>query len=157
MSDPSDRRILFVCTGNVCRSPMAEYLLRDQAPDGAAWAIGSAGVATEDGMPASGNAVAAMRELRIDIGGHRSRRLSAELVDEAYIILAMTRTHKEAIIGTFPVAADKVYLLRYFGAPGGDFDIADPIGGPIDVYRATRDEIGRALPHLVKFLETDLG
>ena len=144
------KKVLVVCTGNSCRSPMAAGWLNHKLA-GKGWIAASAGVAAWDGAPASPEAVAVMREIGIDISRHRSRALSRELAAGADIILAMTEAHRREIVRRFPEAADKVHLLNSFG-PGPAQDVADPIGLPEDVYRHTRDELIRALGDFVLHL-----
>ncbi|HAL91859.1 MAG TPA: low molecular weight protein arginine phosphatase [Verrucomicrobia bacterium] len=145
MENPSSqlKKVLVVCTGNSCRSPMAAGWL-NQKLAGKGWGAESAGVAAWGGSPASPEAVEAMREVGIDISGHRSRALTKPLVDEASVILAMTEEHRREIERRFPEAQGKTYLLNSFGL-GKARDVADPIGYPEDVYRHTRDEMIQAL------------
>lgn len=150
MNDPM---ILFICSGNVCRSPMAEYLLRARLRGPLArWRVGSAGVAAMDGWPASPEAVAALAERGIDLTPHRSRFLSPELVDDAAMIVVMTRGHDESVRQRFPEAAGRVFLLRGFDGGAREEDLADPIGLPLDGYRQARDQIEAALPDLMLFM-----
>ncbi len=154
-----DLYVLFVCTGNICRSPMAEYLMRRRLPDmkGEPWSVCSAGLAASYGMPASQEAVAAMRELGVDMSGHRSQPVGTGLVEDAALVVAMTAAHRQQIVQLFPGARPKTFLLKSFApAPGGD--VMDPIGHHRPVYRAIRDEIESAMPELTEFaerLETD--
>lgn len=141
--------IVFVCTGNICRSPMAEYLARHQLGDDTAWDIRSAGVATGAGMPASQQGVIVMDELGISTREHASQPLSRELVDDAALIVCMSQSHVNAIAGQFPDASGRVYLLKSFGTTGGHDDVDDPIGMPVDVYRDTRDEIDTAIRKMI--------
>lgn len=137
------KKVLVVCTGNSCRSPMAAGWL-NQKLAGKGWVAESAGVAAWGGSPASPEAVGAMREIGIDISGHRSRKVSAAMVEEARIILAMTDEHRREIEQRFPEARGKTFLLHGFGL-GEPRDVADPIGYPVDVYRRVRDELVQAL------------
>lgn len=137
------KKVLIVCTGNTCRSPMAEgWLNRHLAGKG--WVAESAGVAGWGGSPASPEAIAVMHEIGIDISKHRSRTLAKPQVDEAAIILAMTAGHQREIARCFPEAAAKTRLVKSFGIGGGR-DVADPIGLPTEAYRHTRDELVQAL------------
>src|SRR5919108_789450 len=125
------KTILFVCTGNVCRSPMAEGLFRHAVKDRGDFQVFSAGVGAIDGQPPSPYAVAALKELGIDIPKQRSRMLTAELVQMADYIFGMTHGHVDAINLLYPQAAEKTFLLREFDETLDSYenDISDPIGG----------------------------
>ncbi|MDP6629880.1 MAG: low molecular weight protein arginine phosphatase [Kiritimatiellia bacterium] len=145
--------IVFVCTGNVCRSPMAEYLLRAHPELGAGWDVCSAGLAAVFGVPASHEAVGVMREKGIDIRAHCSRPLSAELVAAAELVVVMTADHSRMMDLLYPEAMDKVRLLKSFDEGAKRLDLRDPIGMSHDVYRGIRKEIEQALPGLLACLE----
>lgn len=137
------KKVLVVCTGNTCRSPMAAgWLNRKLAGKG--WAAESAGVGAWGGSPATSEAIEAMREIGIDISAHRSRPLTRRLADEAAVILAMTESHRREIARRFPEAEAKTFPVHGFG-PGAARDVADPVGYSVDVYRRTRDELIQAL------------
>lgn len=148
----SQAHILFVCTANMCRSPMAEYLLRARLPRGARVSVSSAGVVAAANARATAEAVQVMAEKNIDMSGHRSRNLTPELVRSATLIVTMTRAHRDMIMRTYPEAADRVRLLTEFGSSPTPSDLEDPIGSPVEVYRKTRDEIDRALSDLIVYL-----
>ena len=147
------KNILFICTGNVCRSPMAEGLFRHSAGE-AEYEIRSAGVGAMDGQPPSSHSVTAMQEIGIDITEQRSARLTAELVDWADYIFGMTHSHTDAVNLMFPQATEKAFRIREFNPNLRDFEkeIADPIGGPLDLYRQTRNEIQDAIKHMSEFI-----
>ncbi|MBU6409828.1 MAG: serine hydroxymethyltransferase [Verrucomicrobia bacterium] len=149
------KTILFVCTGNVCRSPMAEGLFRRAVHGRGEFRVLSAGVGAADGQPPTPHSVAAMRELGFDISTQRSRALTAELVREADYIFGMTHAHVDTIGLLYPLAAEKTFLLREFDDTLEPFekDISDPIGGPYDVYVNCRDQIEQGIASLLKFME----
>jgi protein-tyrosine phosphatase len=129
------RLILFVCTGNTCRSPMAEAIARNLlARSGVREvSIASAGVAAGSGSPMTAEARGALEEMRVEPGQHRSRMLDGELVASSHRIYALTSGHLKAIRGALPPAeAAKAMLLD----PAGR-DVPDPIGGPLEEYRET--------------------
>jgi protein-tyrosine-phosphatase len=144
--------LLFICTGNVCRSPMAEYLLRHYLGNNSGWKVESAALSGITGIPASGNAVKALAEKDIDLTPHRSKRITAESVYNADCVIAMTSLHKKNFCLRFPYAADKIYLLKTFIPKINEQDIDDPIGMPLATYRKTRDEIDEAIQYLLKHL-----
>ncbi|MBV8216272.1 MAG: serine hydroxymethyltransferase [Verrucomicrobia bacterium] len=149
------KTVLFVCTGNVCRSPMAEGLFERMIAERPDLRILSAGVSTYPGQPPSAHAVEVLAELGVDISQHRSRPLSEKVIDEADWIVAMTRSHLDSIIYLFPRAAEKVYLLREFEPGAESLDVADPIGMGLEAYRAARDIIRNGLPGLMQFIDQD--
>lgn len=144
------KKVLVVCTGNTCRSPMAEGWLNHKLA-GKGWVAESAGVAGWGGGCASSEAVAVMREIGIDISSHRNRALTRALVNEAAIILAMTDGHRREIERHFPEAAAKVRLVKSFGAAPAE-DVADPFGASVDAYRHVRDELIQALGDFLLYL-----
>src|SRR5580692_698738 len=148
------KNILFVCTGNVCRSPMAEGLFRHMVANRPDIRVRSAGVSTFPGQPPSPHAVEVLAELRVDISKLRSLPLSEELVGEASCIIAMTRSHMESIHYLFPEAAEKTFLLREFEDYAPSLDVSDPIGLGREAYEVTRDIIQSALPGILKFIDS---
>src|SRR3954452_5363476 len=149
------KTILFVCTGNICRSPMAEGLFRHAVKTRPDFRVISAGVGAVDGLPPSEHAVRALRELGIDISRQRSHMLTAELVQQADYIFGMTHSHVDAITMLYPQAAEKTFLLREFDETLDSYenDISDPIGGSYEVYRACRDQIEQGIFSMLKFIE----
>ena len=136
------KTITFVCTGNVCRSPMAAGLFFDRAVrENAQRAVRvrSAGTWALEDQPASAYASQVMAERGLDISAHRGHNLTQAAVDETDLILVMTLRHKEAIVQDFPGAAGKVHLLSAMAGP--TYDIEDPYGGSIVEYRRTANEL----------------
>jgi len=149
-------RVLFVCTGNVCRSPMAEGLLRRLAErEGEEMEVASAGLGAMEGMPPSENSVIAMQEEGIDISDHCSRMLTERMVEESTHIFGMGEGHVETIRAHFPDSREKVFVLREFIAEEGlDLNVPDPIGGDLDEYRLARNLIKEAMPSILRFVTT---
>ena len=149
------KTVLFICTGNVCRSPMAEGLFLKMMKGRRDLRVMSAGVGAMDGQPPSQHAVEALREVGIDISGQRSAMLHHEIVDQADYIFGMTHGHVDAIRMLFPWAAEKTFLLREFDETLQDFqkDISDPIGGSLDVYRICRDQIAQGLETMLTTID----
>lgn len=153
------KSVLFVCTGNTCRSPMAEALLRETlARRGlTGFSVASAGLAAYPGDPATPEAVAVLGELGIDHSGHRSRSWTADLLSAHDLILTMERAHKDSILRRYPDAAGKVFTLKEFASGGAEEgDIEDPLkyrydpeSDALTEYRRTRDELAEAIEGLL--------
>jgi glycine hydroxymethyltransferase len=149
------KTILFICTGNVCRSPMAEALFRRSAHGLGEFRVLSAGLGAPDGQPPTAHSITAMHELGIDISAQRSRALTAGLAREADYIFGMTRSHVDTIALLYPEAEEKTFLLREFDETLEPFekDINDPIGGSYEVYEDCRNQIEQGITSLLKFME----
>jgi RpiB/LacA/LacB family sugar-phosphate isomerase len=149
------KTILFICTGNVCRSPMAEALFLHATKGRGEFRVYSAGIGAMDGQPPTTHSVRAMRELGVDISAQRSRMLSADLVRQADFIFGMTHGHVDTVALMYPAAAEKTFLLREFDETLDPYekDISDPIGSPYEVYVHCRDQIEQGIAALLKFME----
>jgi glycine hydroxymethyltransferase len=149
------KTILFLCTGNVCRSPMAEGLFRHAVKGRGEFRVLSAGIGAVDGQPPTDHSVRAMRDIGIDISQQRSRALTAELVKSADLILGMTHSHTDTVALLYPKAAEKTFLLREFDdtLEAYEKDISDPIGSPFYNYVECRDQIEQGIVTLLKFME----
>ncbi len=142
--------VLFVCTGNTCRSPLAEAIARAETakalgvPAAAVLAHGvgfaSAGLSTLDDMPASENSIIAGAEAQLDLHGHATRVLTPGLIERARAVYCMSQSHRRAVLAEVPSAADKFAVLRKDG-----LDVADPYGRELAAYRRVRDEIRAAV------------
>jgi low molecular weight protein-tyrosine phosphatase len=150
--------ILMVCTGNICRSPMAEGLLRQMLPqDGAPTVrVHSAGTHGLDDQPAATFAIQAAAEMGIDISGHRARSLDRDMVSKADLILVMEPFHHEIIARAVPShAREKLQLLADFEKPRQSDTIDDPYHHSLKVYRACIHRIQHCLEGVVRHLESD--
>ncbi len=149
------KTILFLCTGNVCRSPMAEGLFRHAVKGRGDFRVLSAGLGALDGQPPTNFSVLAMREIGLDISHQRSRALTAELVAAADYIFGMTHSHVDTVALLYPQYAEKAFLLREFDDSLEPYekDISDPIGSPYDVYVECRNQIELGIATVLKFME----
>lgn len=147
--------ILFICTANQCRSPMAEVIGRNlftRAYPDTTWQVGSAGVRAVDGYPATPASATVAGRHGFDLSRHFSRALTAELVESSDLLVTMTGAHKWAILNSFPQAQDRVFTLGELSGKYADVD--DPIGMPFEEYVRTYDLlvgwITAALPQIAR-------
>ncbi|ACI18877.1 low molecular weight protein arginine phosphatase [Dictyoglomus thermophilum] len=141
-------KIVFVCSGNTCRSPMAEYLFRDivKKLNLSNIEVTSAGIFTYEGREPSYLSVKVMIERGIDISSHRSRKLTFDLIKEASLIYTMTKDQLFVLGEMYPEFKNKILTL-------GEEDIEDPFGLDIEKYREVRDKIEKAITKIVENLK----
>jgi protein-tyrosine-phosphatase len=153
------RSVLFVCTGNSCRSIMAEGLMKDALKELGKEdiRIGSAGVSAIDGFHPTRETIEAMKREGIDVSGFQSRSLTDEMIRDTDLILVMASHHMDDIIKRAPQAASKTHILKQYGRRDDscaceDLDISDPIGKPMEVYEYTLGEIKREVNRIARIL-----
>ena len=143
-------RVHFVCTGNICRSPMAEYLLRAELEerDCNGVEVDSSGTWASDGQPATSSAVDTLAALGVDLGPHRARSFDPDFVEAADIVVVMTSVHEREVLEVSPRAAPKLVLLKELAemkAAAGSLDGSDAVTRLEVLLGATRPERRRAL------------
>jgi protein-tyrosine-phosphatase len=147
--------ILFVCTANTCRSPMAAVLFRHalaaESDPLRSLVVESAGISAMSGYPAATNADQAMRKVGLSLQSHRSTALTQEMLDRAFAVFCMTESHRAVIGVQFERAPERLFLMREFVA-GGDRDLPDPFGMNLAAYEASRDAMVEAVPSLLAYL-----
>ena len=156
------KTILFVCTGNTCRSVMAEgifkKMLKERTEDGSKFNILSAGISALPGMSPTPEAIKVMAEQGIDISRHIATQVQEDLVKTADLILVMSNTHKDYIKTKFTFAQDKIYLLKEFAQIGEfksirstdeNYEVVDPLGRPIEFYRIVARELEENLEKIL--------
>ena len=138
--------ILFVCTANMCRSPMAEVLFEEivrNEGEAEEWWIDSAGVSAFDGEQATNNTRLVAAERELDLSAHRSKLTSRAVVEPFSLVLVMEERHRLMLREAFPDLSDRIYLLTEM--IGRTEDVHDPIGTDIANYRAMAEEVNTAL------------
>ncbi len=161
MSDSKKKKVLFVCTGNTCRSPMGEGLFRKLVAENSDYEVlGSAGVAAYPGDKISPETAAVLKQQSADAGvkEFRSRSVDAEMLESATHVFAMTESHLDMLIQAFPDYAEKYNLVCDFVSFNGKvgIDLPDPIGQGPRAYNAVAKVFEHALPALVRFMNGEL-
>lgn len=153
------KSILVVCTGNSCRSVMAEGLFKKYLKEAGKGDIEvrSAGIMAPDGARPTDETIKVMKDEGVDVSGYRAKSITADLIHKSDLILAMEGIHRAFIVGTDPMAEDKVHLLKKYGAddkrkyPEGD-GIPDPVGRPMDFYKLSFETIKEEVKRIVGLL-----
>lgn len=150
------KRVLFVCTGNTCRSPMAEAMFRKAVEDRGDYSVKSAGVAASKGTPASRDTKAICQRMKAPLDGFASQSVSDALLEEATHVFTMTAGHLAILEDRFPEHSEKYYLTcEFVDLPGAGIgaDVPDPIGMGKRTYEDVAKVLGLAIPAIIAYID----
>ena len=151
--------IVFICTANICRSPMAEKLFEEaieKSGTNKKIQVFSAGISAMDGDRASENSLIACEEVGLDLSDHQSSSLTRATIENSSAIFCMTETHRALLHMYFEIPeSSPIFLMREF-VEGGSKELPDPFGQDLEAYRTCRDNMKEAIPSLVEWVEKNL-
>jgi protein-tyrosine-phosphatase len=155
---PDLKHVLFVCTGNTCRSPMAEGLFRKAVEGREDFEVSSAGIAASKGTPCNPETAALLKKRGVKLEGFGSRQVSESILSKATHVFAMTLSHLQVLEARFPHHADKFYLVCEFAETaankvGTGTDVPDPIGMGRRAYEEVADTFDVAIPTIIAYID----
>lgn len=154
-------KIMFICTGNICRSAMAHGLLEKRLEENKIENVKvySCGIYAEDGDGASYNAIEAMKDYDVDLRSHRATSIRNSAIQDMDLILCMTRSHKHSVLALYPELQGKVFTLKEYVKyqdSSQNIDISDPWGYDLETYRRCAEELDICISLLIEKIKNNI-